>query len=243
MNKQPAPVDVVPDLPAIELMVIEGARQTMSAVFNVELGQVLLLSTTDRMAKAAWYNRVTSGADKLKLPLLTFAMTSATSGVEANKHGLNSKTLARRGVYMRMDDTQTKILNVKLIPTAFELEVTFITDSFAESLKFVANWMAASMKNRMNFTLTYGNVGLDIRTEVDPSLPTPPREESVDQPNMYEYVGRMTVAGYMSDHHVDGKSLIELIHKPVINITIDNLPGPDPRVYSPQHRMPIKDDP
>jgi hypothetical protein len=145
----------------------------------------------------------------------------------------------RRGQYLKASEQKTRLLKTALVPVVMDIEVFYLTDSFDQAFGYSSAWVTNAVQNRLNFTVTYSNIGVDVRTEMSPSINTPDREESVDQPNVFEYVSNMRVAGYANDQHPDGTSYIQLLHKPVINVSIDGRPEDDPKVWNSHHKMEI----
>jgi hypothetical protein len=158
-------------------------------------------------------------------------------------HGYNTKSLARHGQYLKASESQDRLLKSNIVPIVMELEVIYMTDSFDQAFAYASAWLTNAIHNRANFTVTYMNLGIDVRCEMSPELSTPDREESVDMPNVFEYMSTIRIAGYASDQHPDGTSYIQLLHKPVINVSIGDRPEADPKVWSGRHQMPIVKEP
>jgi hypothetical protein len=154
-------------------------------------------------------------------------------------HAYNTKTLARQGQYLKMAESQTRVLKANLVPVVTELEVVYMTDAFDQAFGYASSWMANAVHNRANFTVTYSNVGIDVRCEMSATISTPDREESVDMPNVYEYISTIKVVGYVSDKHPDGTSYIQVLRKTVFNVSIDGRPEEDPQVWSSRHEMQV----
>ena len=154
-------------------------------------------------------------------------------------HAYNTRSLARHGTYLRMSEQATSVVKAALVPIVLEFEVIYLTDSFDQAFAYSTGWVVNGVQNRLNFTLTYANVGIDVRCELNPNMATPDREEAVDQPNMFEYISTLRVAGYATDTHPDGTSAIQVLSKPVLNVSIDGRPEEDRRVWSPGHKARI----
>lgn len=229
-----------PALPPIEKMVIKGVQEMLAQTFGLTSDRIVFFATTDRMKIAEKVAKLHEGLEgKVKWPLILLHLNSMSLGTEENLHGYNTRSLARHGMYLKASEQKTRLLKAALIPVVMDIEVFYMTDSFDQAFAYSAAWLTTAVQNRLNFTVTYSNVGIDVRTQMSTSINTPDREESVEQPNVFEYVSNMRVAGYANDAHPDGTSYVQLLHKPVINVSIDGRPEDDPKVWSAHHQMEI----
>ena len=224
-------------------MVLAGTQQSLEQALGIARGSIIFIASSDRLKLAQKLTEMQNGpAAKIAWPLLFMHLSSVATGLDAPEHAYNTKSFTRHGVYVKIDEGQLKARKVNLVPTVFEFEVVYMVDNFAAAFAFTNNWMAQSMNNRANFTVTYGNKGFDIRVKMASNMTTPDMEASVDQPNVFEYTSTIQVIGYSSDPHPDGESDVQLLRKPVVNVTIDDVEGLDPKVWSGRHVMPILKD-
>lgn len=229
-----------PALPPIEKMVIKGVQEMLGQSFGLPSERIVFFATTNRMRIAEEVAKLHAGLEgKVKWPLLLLHLNSMAAGTAEGMHGYNTRSLARHGQYLKASEQKTRLLKTALVPVVMDIEVFYLTDSFDQAFGYSSAWITNAVQNRLNFTVTYSNIGVDVRTEMSPSINTPDREESVDQPNVFEYVSNMRVAGYANDQHPDGTSYIQLLHKPVINVSIDGRPEDDPKVWNSHHKMEI----
>jgi hypothetical protein len=230
----------VEQLPKFEKMVIRGAQMGFADTFGMSPKSVVYTATTNRMQMAAQLQKQWND-DKTTLswPIVFLRLLSMSTGVVEAGHGFNAKSFARHGTYLRMSESQNSVLKTHLVPAIFELEATLLTDAFDVAFGFASQWVAVATQNRANYTITYGNVSFDIRSVFTDSMATPDREEAVDIPNIFEYVGTFKVFGFVSDPHPDATSEVQLLRKPVINVSMNNEESLDPTVWSGKHVMPI----
>lgn len=230
-------------LPPIEKMVIKGVELTLAQTFDFSASRISFISSNDRLRIAQLRAEKDSGAGtKIGWPLVFLRLMSVSTGVSEQLHGFNSKAAARHGMYMKLNDNQSAILKHNLVPAVFEIEVAFLTDDFNTAFDFTSKWISTTTHNRLNFTITYMNTPLDIRVELSPTMSTPDRDASVDMPSTYEYVGTFKVVGYVTDPHPDATSNIQLLRKPVVNVTMGDMEAEDAQVWSSKHVPAIKKD-
>lgn len=229
-----------PKLPPIERMIVKGVQETLGQTFGLAPERIVFFASTNRMKIAEQVAKLHEGLEgKIKWPLLLLHLNSLSLGFVEGMHAYNTKSLARHGMYMKAAESQDRLLKSNLVPIVMDIEVIYMTDSFEQAFGYATGWLTNAVHNRMNFTATYMNLGIDVRCEMSPQISTPDREESIDQPNVFEYTSNIKVAGYASDAHPDGTSYVQLLHKPVINVSIDGRPDEDPNVWSGRHQMPI----
>lgn len=229
-----------PELPPIERMILRGIQETLGSAFQIPDERIVFFASTDRMRVAKRVAELHEGLNgTVKWPVLMLHMNAMRLGFTEQMHAYNTKSMARHGQYLKIAESQDRVLKSNLVPMVMELEVIYMTDSFDQAFRYASSWLSNAVHNRANFTVNYMNLGIDVRCEMSPELNTPDREETVDVPNVFEYVSTIRVAGYISDSHPDGTSYIQVLRKPVINVSIDGLPGEDPQVYSSRHQMPI----
>lgn len=201
--------------------------------FSLPADRVVFFASTNRLKIAEQVSKLQNGiAGSVKWPIALLHLNSITLGNADGQHSYNTRSFARHGVYVKVSESQTRVLKVNLVPTVTEIEVIYMTDSFAQAFAHTNLWMANAVNARMNFTATYMNTGIDIRCALSDQVSTPDREESVDQPNVFEYTSTIKVFGYSSDPHVDGTSYIQVLSKPEITVRIDQQPTEDRQVYS-----------
>lgn len=230
----------VEKLPAMELMILKGIEGSLAEVFDIDAKRVIFFAGTNKMQVATAVAKFHDGAEGvIKWPLLLLHVSGITSGAAESMHGYNARSMARRGRYFKVADSQAYVLNQKMVPAVFEFEVIYMTDNFQDAFKYANQWVANAINNRLNFSITYMGESFDIRAEMSPQISTPDAETSVDMPSVYEYISTVKVAAFITDSHKDALSKVQLLRKPIINVSIDAPPVADRQVYNPGHRMPL----
>lgn len=224
-----------PTLPPIESLILQGVQGTLARTFSMPSDRLVFFASTNRMRIAEQVATLQKGlSGGIVWPVMLLHMNSVSLGHTEGGHSYNTRSLARHGVYLKTAESGLRVLKHNLVPTVTEIEVIYMTDAFAQAFAYANAWMAHAINARLNFTATYMNTGFDIRTEMSTQVSTPDREESVDQPNVFEYTGTVKIYGYTSDPHVDGTSYIQVLSKPVLNVSIDAPGASDLHVYDPR---------
>jgi hypothetical protein len=153
-------------------------------------------------------------------PQLFVHVNSIAVGEMGTNTSYSAKQLSRRGIFLQLADNENKVSNVPIIPAAFSVEVTFMTDNFFTAMRFATRWLLSASKNAFNFSLTFGSVDIDIHADAETTVSTPDRDEAVNHPNVYEYTCNMTIWGYING---------DLRQVPMLNKTVVGIiPGMPP---------------
>lgn len=111
--------------------------------------------------------------------------------------------LCRQGVPVAVNSNGNQVQLARLVPTNFEIEVTFITNKYsggADSVEgFARRWLFVRRNGAVNFTINYGLTDIPVTYTVSESIPLPPRESPVEQEAVYQVVGTITLQGFISE--------------------------------------------
>lgn len=206
----------IQELPLIEDLVFKGIVSRIQDLFGIK--QVHFIATNDKIRQLTLLANKTG--ETVKYPIIFVSLDSGTLGISTNSFGSNVKSTARHGQYVKLDESNRSILKVNTIPVQFSFKVSFIANDFQTAKGFLAAWMASSIHNRFNFTITYFDFPYDIGVKGDESFSTPSKDYSVDAPSMFEYEASLLVSGYMTDVHRDGSSKIPIVSSTKINTTM-----------------------
>jgi hypothetical protein len=130
-----------------------------------------------------------------------FLFESSTS---PNTESYTTNRLARHGIPVTVNVDGKQFQTAKLLPTNFEIEVTFISNKYAgldpDSVNgFVRRWWFTRRNGALNFSIDYGLSRLTVTSTVSDSLAVPKRENPADQESVYQVVANITVHGYISE--------------------------------------------
>lgn len=202
----------------LEQIILKGVLQYLGRVFapaaldgttegNQSLDPVFV-STTD---KYQVMNAIKNQTGTFKYPYL-FLRLLRVAAPQLNT-AYNLKTAARLGRMGGVNDSKNSYTNHKIIPVDLECEITFIVDDFWKSMAFANAWMFAVAQKSLNFQVTFDGIEIGIQVQLEDSLNTPDKDNSVDVSNAYEYVGNLTIRGYMSEN----KAYVDLQKYPMFN--------------------------
>ncbi len=189
----------VPDLAE---MVVRGVLKNLGQVFNLPPDAVNFYTSSNRMQLALRLEELLKTPNKtITWPKMFAHVTTVQLAEIGTDTAYVPKQLARHGINVSVDDSGSKVVNVKIVPTTFAMEITFMTDDFFRAFKFATSWVRHSIANDVNFSVTYGGENIDIPVRLDPSVTTPDRDEAVNHPNTYEYTANLSVWGYSNDEN------------------------------------------
>lgn len=123
--------------------------------------------------------------------------------MSANNDSYMANRLVRQGVPVRVSTDGNQIELARVLPTNFEIELTFVTNQYSGELSSVEGMARRWLMNRRNgaslFTVNYGLTDLPISYTVSDTLTIPTRENPTDQESIYNVVGNVTLHGYVSE--------------------------------------------
>jgi len=133
-----------------------------------------------------------------------------------NAASYSSNRLSRSGVLCLVNDDTGAIHQVRLVPTNFDLEIQFITNS-SDSRKvgswkdFQKRWLFAYRAGHLKFNINYGNLELRIGCTLSESLDSPALENKTEQQAHYECNASITVHGFVSDPQLKHVGVVKKI--------------------------------
>lgn len=145
-----------------------------------------------------------------------------------------SRSLTRHGSYLSVNDNQTAVGRVKLIPVLLEYEVLMLVEDFQSVVSISTRWIAAARRSMANFTITYLNLPIDVTVSMGDRLQIPERDDDINSPmNMYELNGAVIMKSYINDPHPDGYDVVDILRHGVYEVTVDGIAAVDKRQYDP----------
>lgn len=197
----------------IEEEISRGLMMLLAECFGLTEGEDLFYAPSTTKAIQAQQQKLQKAGKALSFPMMYVKLTTANRAVQNT--GYNPKSLARHGIYVTTDHKDRKFAR-KLHPFRVDMdfEIVFLVDDQKKAMAFVSSWMTLGQENRLNFTVTYYGIGVDIAVRLADSITVPEKETSVDEAlNVYEFSASLSVEGYMTAQHVDNDSLIPLVEK------------------------------
>lgn len=213
-------------------LTIKGLIQKLAALYNVSEPSILFVTTTDRYNVAK--RLAGQGSNPaLNYPRLFVHLTNIGRGHSEDGYG-NVRSQAKNGHLIHsMTDNQSAYRKIALIPCIYDLEVLYLDDDFMRALQFSTQWMVSSVNNRMNFTVNYYGLPVDVRIEMATEMSTPDRDETVDSVNHYEYITTMRVFSRIESLHPDDNGYVPMLKNVRVEVSMDPMKDTDPFVYDP----------
>lgn len=174
----------------LHTLIIQGLLGQLQATLGCP---AYFVSTTDRWRLAKVLAQLKEKNVALPLVLLkinTFSLTATT---------YNPRTLKRRGMYGNGTDDGNALVSIPMLPVDLQFEVIYLTTDFYDTLKFASDWMFAATGSDLNMTITYHNVDVDIKAQLETTIQVPEKDNSSDIANLYEMSASLTVNGYVTD--------------------------------------------
>lgn len=177
----------------LEKMIIGGVLSRLKTTLGLDTDP-LFLPTNDRWKLA---DRVKAQlGSTLQLPQVYLHLQT----LEINPDGLNAQSLAYMGVYAQGKTGSNVAARHFFMPVVFTFEVIHLSDDFWDMLNFCRRMLLTHRKrDRLNFTLTYDGINIDVRVMADDQISVPDKDASVDVPNMYEVSASIRVISYITE--------------------------------------------
>jgi hypothetical protein len=178
----------------IDHMVLAGFQQRFQQVFGC--AKCLFINAND---KTKIIERIFGQGQPLEYPYAYFVIQS----IGANNESYNSHAMSRRGIPVNLTSGST-IQTVRVIPTNFIVEVTYVTNKFesveqGSVLAFVRRWLLARRIGYLKFSINYGRLQFGINQTMDESVNIPQRENIAENESSYTTVASATIHGYISE--------------------------------------------
>ena len=124
-------------------------------------------------------------------------------------------SLLRQGIPVRINTDNNQAQLVRLVPTNFEIEVTYITNKYSGDLDsvegYVRRWLFARRNGSLQFNINYGMSQLSISYLLGDSVPIQPRDSPTDAESVYQVITTATVHGYVSEPELGTRGIINQI--------------------------------
>jgi hypothetical protein len=138
--------------------------------------------------------------------------------ISPNTDSYNPNRLARQGVPVRASVDGKQFQAAKLIPTNFDVEVTYVTPRFADDgaeldsvTGFVRRWLFARRNGAMNFGIDYGFTKLAICCTLSDFISIPKRDSPSEGESLYPVITNATIHGFMSEPSLQTRGRINEI--------------------------------
>ena len=148
----------------------------------------------------------------------------AVQSMAPNQDSYLNLSLLRQGIPVRINTDNNQAQLVRLVPTNFEIEVTYVTNKYSGDLEsvegYARRWLFARRNGSLQFNINYGMSQLSISYLLGDSVPIQPRDNPTDAESVYQVVTTATVHGYVSEPELGTRGIINQIqltdtHPPV----------------------------
>jgi len=120
-----------------------------------------------------------------------------------NPNSYTSHLLSRQGIPVSLNTDNNQFQLARIIPTLFEVEMTFITNAYSGGLEsvegFNRRWLLVRRNGAMQFNVDYGLSQLSISYQLGDSISIPARENPAEAESVYQVVTQATINGYVSE--------------------------------------------
>lgn len=199
------------ELDPVEKFIFSGLQQSCLRIFQAP---AVWCTSTDKVKaiQAIFKN------GKVKYPYIFLMLDTLT---ESEERG-NSKASALRGLPAVLSTDMRRDYRVQYAQVDFRISLEFVTNDYAELLRFANRWMFARKLGHLKFQVAYGSLSFGINSILDNSLEIPKRE--ADATNITEYV---LTTGLLMHGYMTNPVLLEGQIKDTVEITT-SIPEKDP---------------
>jgi len=191
------------EIQPIDYLVLAGFMDRFQQVFGC--AKCAYINAND---KTKILNRIFGEGKPLEYPYAYFEIKS----IEANDETYNPHYFMRRGMVRTVNSNST-LQTVRLMPTNFEIEITYVTNRFqsvaqGSVLAFSRRWLLARRGGYLKTSVDYGRMQLGIGVTLDKSVVTPSRENITEAETSFPVTTRAIIHGYVSEPVPGSKGLV-----------------------------------
>lgn len=182
-------------LDPIEKFVFDGLQKRFTEVFEAKSIWATSSDKTKLLQKL--FGNPASGAAEVQIQY-PYAFLNLGTGMPSDIRG-NIKYMSLHGLSaVLMVDDQKRAYRVKLQATDFTVTIEYVTNSYADVLKYANRWMFARTGGWLRYNVQYGNSVLTVATDLDGTVQFPQREADLTNVQEYTVTTTLTLQGFMS---------------------------------------------
>lgn len=132
-------------------------------------------------------------------PVYPFAIAVLNNFQISTVPSYKAHTLMRHGLVSQSNSDSTVAYKLSLIPVESTYAIEIYHNSFDKVKLFAKRWMFATLGAKLNTTVAFGTADLDVRVEMDRSIPIPTREASPSEIQEYVATSNFNIQGYASE--------------------------------------------
>lgn len=127
-----------------------------------------------------------------------------------------SAVLSREGIPVRVSTSQNQALTVTVLPTKFDLELTYISNKHngldtKSVMGFARKWLMLRRLGQLSFNVNFGMQVLPVHCILGQDVPIQPRENATDGESVYQVVVTASINGYISEAQTDTIGVVSQI--------------------------------
>lgn len=112
----------------------------------------------------------------------------------------NANATAARGLPNVVPSSDARrSFRVSYLPIDFTVTFDYVTNNYADVIKFSKAWLFTRRKSLLNFSVTYGRSSFSVSVRPDNTVQIPPRESELEGAGEYTITQTLTVLGYVSE--------------------------------------------
>lgn len=182
----------------LNIGVVQKFQSQFSRVNNSNLPlQVHWIQSTDIYKHLTEIQKQTN--KPLRFPYLFLKLTNVTFLDSSSGKSLLARNTAKFGSFGSLNSSQNMYNVHTIIPADFEVEATFITDSYQDLMRYIKRWSFTAVQKKLNFTANYDDIPTTVTVDMNDSLSIPQKENDVENADTYTVESSLVVHGWLSD--------------------------------------------
>ncbi len=201
--------------PLVDLQMM-GVKNSISRVFQIKEPEMIL--TNDWIHYFA--QRFTHQDQNIQYPIVYFmprTFSRFDSGYPAAKLSKSKYSV----IYGLINEV---FVENRVIPTSFEVEIFYVTNSPKDFIRFANDWVIHSVSGALNYSIDYLGSSLDIQMKTAESITIPEKDMTGEAINQTIASGTAIVQGYTNQIRATKKDVATFKNVQVsFNVTVNDV--------------------
>jgi len=183
-------------LEPVEKFIFAGLQSKVLRLFEAK--SVWVTSNDKVKALQQLFGQPSQEASEINVvyPYVFLALTSLAEATDRS----NVNVAASRGLPNVVPASDgRRSFRLSYIPVDMSVTVEYITNNYADVIKFSKLWLFARHKGGLNFSVTYGRSSFSVSVRPDSTVQIPPRESELEGTGEYTVTQTLTIHGYLSE--------------------------------------------
>lgn len=183
-----------PTIQPIDYLVLAGFQKQFQQVFGC--AKCAFINASD---KTKVLERLFGRGKPLEYPYAYFEIKK----VGDNNTAYNAHNMMRRGMVLNVDSADT-VQTVRIIPTDFDIDITYVTNKFqsvdqGSVMAFARRWLLARRAGYLKTSIDYGRMQFGVGITMDSGVSTPSLSNITDSETSFPISVSATIHGYTSE--------------------------------------------